>query len=143
MVEGQHGGLETGHGRVVARGGGGEVDRVGHGTHCTVARNQVHGFDARELCEDLRQRGTAVQGLARVEHPVDRDQGLGLRLPPAIEHRIRPHVGRTQRPHRTQAGAGQQTDGRGWNIGQIGRHPIAWRNPACAQIEGKRGSPAT
>ncbi len=82
--------------------------------------------------------GRAVDVAAAIAHAVAGDQHLGLDLLEAIEHGVRPHVGRAHAPDRAEAGAGQEGDDGLGNVGQVGGDAIARLHALRAQVQGQR-----
>ena len=75
--------------------------------------------EARQLGEDPRRHGAAVEVLAAVAVAVDREEDLRLDLREAVDHRARAELGRGARPDRPQGGRREERDERLGNVRHV------------------------
>ncbi|MCY1358530.1 hypothetical protein D9M69_450670 [compost metagenome] len=146
VIEGQPQWLETGGGRVVARGGGAERGAGLGGFQRAVHRGRVIGqVGVQDHVTHRGQGGAqfghhaqAVEILHAVGHAVAGDQRHRFDLLEAVEHGVGPHVGRAHAPHGADAHHREKGNHGLGDVGQVGGHAVAGLHALGLQVQRER-----
>ncbi len=105
----------------------------------SAQQRQQHGrLEGGELLLDLGDDRDTVVLLPPEAVAVDGQQDLGLDLRETVNHTADAELGRAARPHRPEAGGGQERDQRFRDVGQQCRHPVAPSHTETPQPGGRR-----
>ncbi len=97
-------------------------------------RHRDRVLQGRDRLAKLRDLLRAVEVLAVVAVPVDRQQHLRLDLLEAVDHRRRTELGRGARPDRADARGGEKRRDRLRDVRHVGDHAVASLDPEAAQL---------